>query len=69
MMFVFVFLTKLNPGVFRKTRHPLKDSASNTRKEDYLEKLGMALQLGWAQRSHRTQTGPEMDVGQQRTGS
>lgn len=35
----------------------------------YLEEGGVTLQLGGAERSHRTQVGPEVDVGEQRTGS
>lgn len=35
----------------------------------YLEEGGMTLQLGRAKRSHWTQVRPEVDVGQQRTGS
>lgn len=30
----------------------------------YLKKGGMALQLGRAEGSHRTQAGPEMDIGE-----
>ena len=36
--------------------------------EPYLEEFGVALQVGGAQRSHRAQAGPEMNIGEQRTG-